>query len=276
MKELKFGEQIINVTESWDELTIAQYIEYVDAIKDIDTTLSMSSGKNQVALLRLFEILSSVPKYGLDHLTIKDLKKIEKIITNYILTPLEIKEYPSNFLLNGVTYITKSKDDMMNLTLGEKSSVNVLQQKYKEFDYISRALAVLIRPGKSEIDIETKKEVFIQEEFGQRDIDNLEFRASLFLSNLHPNFIKMIDYFNDYEIKISDLYEDLFIKTEKVDRDEQEMGEASNSMVWIAMVDKLSQGDILKHNDIYRQKYTYCLDLLSLWDQRAKIANRKQ
>lgn len=52
---------------------------------------------------------------------------------------------------------------------------------------------------------------------------------------------------------------------------------------WISMVDRLSNGDITKHNDIYETNYIYCLNLLGFYwerdkyiDQMNKIEQTKQ
>lgn len=37
---------------------------------------------------------------------------------------------------------------------------------------------------------------------------------------------------------------------------------------WIAMVDRLSAGDITKHDLIYERNYIECLNLLSYWKEK--------
>lgn len=37
---------------------------------------------------------------------------------------------------------------------------------------------------------------------------------------------------------------------------------------WLAMIDRLSNGDITKHDDIYDRNYIECLNLLSYWHER--------
>lgn len=37
---------------------------------------------------------------------------------------------------------------------------------------------------------------------------------------------------------------------------------------WLAMVDRLSDGDITKHDNIYNRNYIECLNLLSYWHER--------
>lgn len=37
---------------------------------------------------------------------------------------------------------------------------------------------------------------------------------------------------------------------------------------WLSMVDRLSDGDITKHKDIYEMNYIYCLNIMSYWYER--------
>ena len=50
------------------------------------------------------------------------------------------------------------------------------------------------------------------------------------------------------------------------------MGQANidNRWGWVSMIDRLSNGDIPKHDDIYDRKYIECLNLLSYWHEKDK------
>ena len=39
---------------------------------------------------------------------------------------------------------------------------------------------------------------------------------------------------------------------------------------WVAMVDRLSNGDITKHDLVYERNYIECLNILSYWHERDK------
>jgi hypothetical protein len=43
-----------------------------------------------------------------------------------------------------------------------------------------------------------------------------------------------------------------------------------NRWSWISMVDKLSNGDITKHDLVYGRNYIECLNLLSFYHERDK------
>jgi hypothetical protein len=42
----------------------------------------------------------------------------------------------------------------------------------------------------------------------------------------------------------------------------------SDKYAWIAFIDRLSGGDITKHDLIYERNYIECLNLLSYWKSR--------
>jgi len=43
---------------------------------------------------------------------------------------------------------------------------------------------------------------------------------------------------------------------------------------WLAMIDKLSNGDITKHNEIYDKNWIECLNLLSYYNERDKYMEK--
>lgn len=45
---------------------------------------------------------------------------------------------------------------------------------------------------------------------------------------------------------------------------------------WISMVDRLSNGDITKHSEVYEQNYIYCLNILSFWKERDEYTEQVQ
>lgn len=48
-----------------------------------------------------------------------------------------------------------------------------------------------------------------------------------------------------------------------------------DSYKWIAMIDRLSGGDITKHDLIYDRNWRECLYLMSYWAERDKIDRMK-
>ena len=41
-----------------------------------------------------------------------------------------------------------------------------------------------------------------------------------------------------------------------------------NRWGWISMMDRLSNGDITKHDEIYDRNYIECLNILSYWHEK--------
>lgn len=69
-------------------------------------------------------------------------------------------------------------------------------------------------------------------------------------------------------------YVELFIKTEEVVDNEQLLGDDNNNkMAWLAFVDRMANGDILKYDSIYEIRYLTCLNKLALDMQKAKLQN---
>ncbi len=46
--------------------------------------------------------------------------------------------------------------------------------------------------------------------------------------------------------------------------------EMPEDLNWIGMIDKLSNGDITKHKDVYEINYIECLNLMAYWHHRDK------
>lgn len=65
---------------------------------------------------------------------------------------------------------------------------------------------------------------------------------------------------------ILEQYSNLF--TNKMES--EDVGSISMPSKWafISMVDRLSNGDITKHNEIYEQNFIYCLNILGFWHDR--------
>jgi hypothetical protein len=43
-----------------------------------------------------------------------------------------------------------------------------------------------------------------------------------------------------------------------------------DDLTWVGMVDRLSNGDITKHKQIYEINYTECLNLMAYWYHKDK------
>jgi len=69
----------------------------------------------------------------------------------------------------------------------------------------------------------------------------------------------------------------LFKSNEKLDDIEDEEIEEeglSSRWKWFSLIEKLSQGDITKFEDVYEQNFISCLNLLSFWKERDEYLRR--
>lgn len=63
-------------------------------------------------------------------------------------------------------------------------------------------------------------------------------------------------------------YKNLFNKGTKAEDHRLGQVTMNEKWQWISMVDRLSNGDITKHTEIYEMNYVYCLNILSYWYER--------
>ena len=175
------GNKEYNIIDSWDELTLGQYIEYV---KVETTTFDTVEEKN----IRVIEILCGLVLDGLDNLTYLEYNELQTLMIEKInsLPSLDIyiaKSFDKTFEINGITYVTQTPETLNDVTLGEKISISTLQSAHTGhvLDFVTTLSAILIRPGKLVKDIETNIEVYEIEPFNKRDIKNMEYRKELFL-----------------------------------------------------------------------------------------------
>jgi hypothetical protein len=69
-------------------------------------------------------------------------------------------------------------------------------------------------------------------------------------------------------------YEMLFQRPSPAQERRITTNEMPEDLNWIGMVDRLSNGDITKHSQIYNTNYIECLNLLAYWHHRDKYIER--
>jgi hypothetical protein len=69
---------------------------------------------------------------------------------------------------------------------------------------------------------------------------------------------------------INDNYSILFSRPSPAEQSRVSVDRMPEELNWIAMVDKLSNGDITKHKEVYGNNYIECLNLMSYWHHRDK------
>jgi hypothetical protein len=69
---------------------------------------------------------------------------------------------------------------------------------------------------------------------------------------------------------INDNYSILFSRPSPAQQSRVSVDKMPDELNWIAMVDRLTNGDITKHKDVYGTNYVECLNLMAYWHHRDK------
>lgn len=171
MKTFKLGEKEINFSNTWEDLTMKQWIEFYKLNEKKDSLVE------EFYLLSVLEILCNVYPGELDDLSLPKYNELLNDLTFMLETP-KLKD-PEPIKIGDTTYTIKT--DLNNITTGEYISIKTLQSRYtNNLDGIPYLLAVIIRPSKMVKNEETGEEVWVQEKF---DTLNLDFRADLIYNN---------------------------------------------------------------------------------------------
>ena len=176
MKEFKLKNRTINLC-SWNDITLKQYIEYSKVV--IDLSKATNTLEKFVKTNKLVEILCNLTEEEVDEIVINDMNLITEDIMDMI-SNMNYSDFTNHFNIDGIEYATKDTNELNN---AEYISLNMIREQYIDsFDSFPRLLAVLIRPAKKLYDEETKQDKWVVEKFNKNDIDNLEFRANLFIN----------------------------------------------------------------------------------------------
>ena len=73
---------------------------------------------------------------------------------------------------------------------------------------------------------------------------------------------------------INDNYSILFSRPSPAEQSRVSVDRMPEELNWIGMVDRLSSGDITKHDKIYRTNYIECLNLMAYWHHRDKYVEQ--
>lgn len=63
-------------------------------------------------------------------------------------------------------------------------------------------------------------------------------------------------------------YDILFSRPSPAEKSRVSVDKMPDELNWIAMVDRLANGDITKHKNIYETNYIECLNLMAYWHHR--------
>lgn len=178
METINYTNVKINIPESLDDLTLSQYLRYSklsESVKDDDDSIA-----NILNTYKIIEVLTGSTEEEIDELLIEEVNdlsdKIGKTLTSFDFVTPPAK----SFNIDGVDYVAK---DVTQIDNGEYISMNILREQYKnDMELLPKLLAILIRPGKKEYDVERKEDIWVVDKFNRRDIENLNLRADIFLN----------------------------------------------------------------------------------------------
>lgn len=80
--------------------------------------------------------------------------------------------------------------------------------------------------------------------------------------------------FYAWERLIMTNYEVLFNQSAPADSPRVALDQMPEDLGWIAMVDRLSGGDITKHDLIYEKNYIECMNLLAYWHHKDRYVEQ--
>lgn len=141
-------------------------------------------------VLDMISILSNTDKSELEEMT---LTMLNELASQLVFLNEEMPKSTENPIqINGIDYVMK--EDMNELTMGEYSSIKILQDRFpdSQMQQMPWILAILVRPGTKTIKNETGKVKWKQEKFNS---DDLEDRVNIFMEHLPVKFIGQVTSF---------------------------------------------------------------------------------
>jgi hypothetical protein len=187
MKTIKIGEKEIKMVNSWEDLTLKQWIEFykLNGKKEKENMIQ------DFYLLSIMEIFCDVLPGELDDLSLAEYQEnLEEM--KFLLETPPLKDI-SMLEMDGVKYAFPQSFD--GLTTGEYISIKTLQSRHEnQLDGLPYLLAVVLRPViGEETDSETGEIIYKTEKF---DTKNLQWRADTFYDKLKAlDVMKAVGFF---------------------------------------------------------------------------------
>lgn len=184
MKQFKIREKEYQMPTEWADVTLEIYVRLAELEEKKE-----GFGIPELYLLKVLECLCNVEDGELDELTLDVVNELVGLI-GYI------QEEPTwnngtHLVINDVDYVFPA--DLNRLTMGEYISIKTLQENSTTAaGIIPYILAIILRPGKKEVDVETGRETWIQDKF---DTNNLEWRKELFMKQPVFNLMGPVTFF---------------------------------------------------------------------------------
>lgn len=177
---MKIEDAKLKLPKSINEVPFGLYLDFTRLQQKMDQE-DPACLENQLIFYEVIELFLGMEPGGLDDFTLKEVGELSDMLINVLNENTEF-EPSDHFTIGETTYSTRKINDMNDLTTGEYVSIKTLQEKFKEdsTEFLVYLMAILVRPAKMVKDDETGEERWVQERFGQKDIDNLEYRVKLF------------------------------------------------------------------------------------------------
>lgn len=169
--------------DSYDEMKLGHLVK-ISGIKKTEDPADLDP------VLDMIAILSGVEKEELEDMT---LTMLNELASQLVFLNEEMPRSNENPIqINGIDYVMK--EDMNELTMGEYSSIKILQDRFpdSQMQQMPWILAILVRPGTKTIKNETGKVKWKQEKFNS---DDLEDRVNIFMEHLPVKFIGQVTSF---------------------------------------------------------------------------------
>lgn len=179
--KIEYKNITINMPDSWDDLTLKQYIEYerISPLIKQEKEGEYTAG-NLLNVLKLAEVITGCTEEEIDSLLISEMNDLSTKISEFILGIKPNLSTTNHLNIDGVDYVIKDVNELDN---GEYITLNILKEQHKDqLVLLPKLLSVLIRPGEKKIDKETGEEYWDIEKFNRRDMLNMDYRANLFLN----------------------------------------------------------------------------------------------
>jgi hypothetical protein len=169
-----------SMIDSYEEMKLGNLVS-ISGIKKTDDESDLTP------VVEMIAILAECSTSDLDEMSLALLNELTPKLA-FLQTEIPVSnENPIS--INGIDYIMK--EDMNSLTMGEYSSIKILQEKFpdSQMDQLPYILAVLIRPGEKTIKNETGKVKWKQEKFNSEDLED---RVELFKKELPVKYVSGI------------------------------------------------------------------------------------
>jgi len=177
---MKIDEAKNKLPKSINEVPFGLYLDFTRLQQKMDQE-DPACLENQLLFYNVIELFLGMEDGELDDFTLKEVGELSELLLKVLSDNINT-EPSDHFTIGEITYSTRKINDMNDLTTGEYVSIKTLQEKFKEdsTEFLAYLMAILVRPAKLIKDEETGEERWVQEKFGQKDIDNLEYRVKLF------------------------------------------------------------------------------------------------